>query len=300
MIAALAPVFAVILLGYALCRLRFPGEAFWPLAERITYFVLFPALLINKLSTASFDAEASAMAAAIVGTGLVTALALLVLRRRLGFDGPAFSSIFQGSIRVNTYVGLAGAAAMFGDTGIALSAVALFVIVAQNNLMCVPVLARYGAKPEGSSSGLVAELMHNPLILGCVAGFALNASNLPLPEAFHETLALVGRAALPMGLLAVGAGMRPGHIGQQACGIAVASAMKLVVFPLLALGFCAALGVTGPALTVAILFCALPTATSSYILARQMGGDTMLMATTITVQTMISALTIPLFVGLAH
>ncbi|MBU1002214.1 MAG: AEC family transporter [Proteobacteria bacterium] len=300
MISALAPVFAAILLGYALSRFRFPGDGFWPQAERITYFVLFPALLVNKLSTATFDAETSAMAMALGGTIVLTALGLLLLRRRLPFDNPAFSSIFQGAIRVNTYVGLAGAAAMFGDQGIALSAVALLVIVPLNNLLCVPVLARYGSKGNGAGMGLLLELMRNPLLLGCVAGFMLNASNLPLPEAFHETLAVIGRAALPMGLLAVGAGLKPGGISQRLPAIAVSSLFKLVGYPLLALMLCTLLGVDGPALTVVVLFSALPTAVSSYILARQMGGDTTLMATIITVQTVASALTIPLFIGLAH
>ncbi|BBD06764.1 AEC family transporter [Desulfovibrio ferrophilus] len=300
MISALAPVFAAILLGYALSRFRFPGEGFWPQAERITYFVLFPALLINKLSTAEFGTEATAMATALIGTGLITALGLLALRRRLPFEGPAFTSVFQGSIRVNTYVGLAGAAAMFGDQGIALSAVALLAIVSLNNLLCVPVLARYGSKASGSSQGLLLELMRNPLILGCVAGFTLNASGLPLPSAFHDTLAVIGRAALPMGLLAVGAGLKPGSIAQGLPGIALSSAIKLMVFPLLAMALCILLGVDGPALTVAVLFCALPTASSCYILARQLGGDTTLMATIITVQTVASALTIPIFVGLVN
>lgn len=300
MISALAPVFAAILLGYALSRFRFPSEDFWPQAERITYFVLFPALLVNKLSSAEFGNETMAMGAALAGTGLLTAMLLLGLRRRLPFTGPAFTSIFQGSIRVNTYVGLAGAAAMFGDQGIALSAVALLVIVTLNNLLCVPVLAHYGSKSNGRTAELLQELLRNPLILGCIAGFALNASGLPLPSAFHETLAVIGRAALPMGLLAVGAGLRPGSIADGLPGVVLSSTFKLALFPLLALGLCALLGVDGPALTVAVLFCALPTASSCYILARQLGGDTTLMATIITVQTVASALTIPFFVGLAH
>jgi len=299
-ITALVPVFAVILLGYALSRLEFPGPGFWPMAERITYYVLFPALLVNKLSSTHFDPEAMAMGAALLGTGLISAGLLLALRRRLPFSGPAFTSVFQGSIRVNTYVGLAGAAAMFGDVGIALSALALLVIVAQNNLICVPVLMRYGERPGERSASMFQELMRNPLILGCLAGFALNAADLPLPQAFHETLAVIGRSALPMGLLAVGAGLKPGNVRRELPGILVSSVVKLFFFPAVAMALCAAFGVTGPALTVAALFCALPTATSGYILARQLGGDTTLMATIITAQTVLSTLTLPLFVALTR
>lgn len=298
MVSALAPVFAAIILGYALSRFHFPGDEFWPHAERITYYLLFPALLVNKLSSARFDQHVLPMACAILAVGLAAALVLLALRKRLGLDGPAFSSVFQGSLRGNSYVGLAGAAALFGDTGIALSALVLMVTVPLHNVLCVSVVARFGSSGNGRGAGLFLELARNPLILGCLCGFALNATHLPLPEAFHETLAVIGRAALPLGLLAVGAGLRFSSMGSQTRGIVFATAFRLGVQPLMAILFLSLAGVHGPAFIVAVLFCALPTASSSFILARQLGGDTGLMASVITVQTLVSALTIPLVLGL--
>ncbi|WP_461209168.1 AEC family transporter [Desulfocurvus sp. DL9XJH121] len=293
MISAIVPVFAVILLGYALSRFHFPGDAFWPLAERITYYVLFPALLVSKLAPADLGGGAPALAMATFCAALVLGGILLALRRRLGFDGPAFSSVFQGSVRMNTYIGLAGAAALYGDLGITLSAVVILGTVILNNLMCVTVVARHGAARNGHGAGLLMEVLRNPLILGCGAGLALNASALPLPGVFFETLDVLSRAALPMGLLAVGAGLRFSHMGSDARGIAAAIVCGLIVFPLLAAGSCMLFGVHGEARAVAVLFAALPTASSSFILARQLGGDTELMASIITVQTMASALTIP-------
>ena len=104
--AALWPVFLIILLGYGLSARGFPAKGFWPQAEKLTYYVLFPALLIDNLSGADM------IGLPVFGLGLVLALAtvavalvVILLRERMPVaDGPAFTSLFQGSIRMNTYV----------------------------------------------------------------------------------------------------------------------------------------------------------------------------------------------------
>ena len=294
MTSALAPVFAAILLGYALSRFHFPGDDFWPHAERITYYLLFPALLINKLASAHMGSEMLPLACAILGGDMLVSIGMLAARKRLGVDGPAFSSMFQGSVRVNTYVGLAGAVALLGDPGIALSAVALLCIVALNNVLCVLVVARYGSASESGGLDLVLQVARNPLIIGCIIGFGINLLALPLPGAFHETMAVLGRAALPLGLLAVGAGLRLGGVLKQMRPLSITTVVKLAVLPTITALLCHLFGAGGDALTVAVLFSALPTASSSFILSRQLGGDTELMASLITFQTLVSALTIPI------
>lgn len=298
MITALAPTFAAILLGYILFRIRFPGDDFWPHAERITYFLLFPALLINKLATAHISSDMVPMAGAIICGGLLVGLGMLALRKHFNVSGPAFSSMFQGAIRINTYVGLAGAVALLGDTGIALSAVALLAIVSLNNLLCVPVVARFGTAADADGFGLPLEMARNPLIIGCIIGFGINLSGIQLPQAFHETMAVLGRAALPLGLLAVGAGLRINGLHKQLRPLAITTPVKLLILPTITALLCMLFGADGNALTVAVLFSTLPTASSSFILARQLGGDTELMAALITVQTIISAVTIPMVMGL--
>jgi hypothetical protein len=298
MLNALVPVFTVIAIGYLLRRAGFPGDGFWAQAERMTYLLLFPALLINTLSRADFnDASTLPMALGLMAALVLTGAGLLALRERLRLPGPAFSSVFQGGLRINTYVGLALAAGLYGPRGLALAAVAMVAMIPVLNLMCVPVVARLGGGANGRGHRLALELAKNPLILGCVAGFALNLSGLRLPASLAETLAVLGRAALPMGLLAVGAGLRPRALGNALRPILWASGIKLVAMPLVTAPLCALLGVRGPALAVAVIFAALPTATSSYILARQLGGDAELMAALLTTQTVLSALTLPVAVA---
>jgi len=293
-LAALLPVFAIIALGYAFRRLDFPGQGFWAPAERLTYFVLFPALLVNNLAQAEFgDLPAGPMALGIGIAFTALSLALIALRRRFPVDGPGFTSVFQGAVRMNTYVGLAGAVALGGEVGLTLAAVAIAVIVPLVNLFSVSVLCRYAGDRPASLGRIAGELARNPLLLACVAGLSLNALGWGVPLGGGAVLKLLGRAALTIGLLAAGAGLQLRRVGSSRGVILATSALKLIALPLLTAVACRLLGVSGLPATIAVLFGALPGAPSSYILARQMGGDAPLMASIITVETALACLTLP-------
>jgi hypothetical protein len=117
-IPALAPIFLLIVLGFGLRRAAFVPEAFWPAAEKMTYYVFFPCLLATTMAGADLDLLAVLpMAAALVGGVLATVALLVAVRPAWRVDGPGFTSIVQGGIRPNTYVGLAAADVLFGSSG---------------------------------------------------------------------------------------------------------------------------------------------------------------------------------------
>jgi hypothetical protein len=299
MFTALLPVFIIIFLGYTCKQLGFPGDGFWVAAERMTYFVFFPALLINKLAFASFAAStALPMAASIMATILTFSAGLIFIRPRNMWSGPVFSSVFQGSIRFNTFVGLAAVSALLGPSGVTLAAVALIAMIPLINLLCVPTVAYFGHGSSGGILRMVWEILRNPLILACLLGFALNIIDIPKPSGIFQVFDLLGRAALPVGLLAVGAGLRITSLHTNISALFASCLIKLILFPLATALFCLLFQVTGDAKTVAVLFAALPTAVSAFILARQLGGDTTLMASIVTVQTVLAALTMPFMLSL--
>lgn len=298
-LAALLPVFAIIALGYAFHRLGFPGQGFWVPAERLTYFVLFPALLVNNLAQAEFgELAAGPMALAIGAAFTVLSLGLLAARRLLPVDGPGFTSVCQGAVRMNTYVGLAGAVALGGARGLTLAAVAIAVIVPVVNLFSVSVLCRYANDRPAPLGRVARELVRNPLLLGCAVGLGLNGLGWGVPLGGGAVLALLGRAALTLGLLAAGAGLQLRSIGSRGGTLLVTAGLKLVLLPMLTALGCGLLGVHGLPATIAVLFSALPGAPSSYILARQMGGDAPLMASIVTVETALACVTLPVVLAL--
>ncbi|MBB4284385.1 AEC family transporter [Roseospira goensis] len=302
-LAAVLPVFLVILLGFGLKRGRWLPDAFWGPAETLTYTVTFPALLTANLAKADMTAVAWAplmtiQAAAVLLVAAVTVAARRTLGARLGVDGPAFTSVFQGAIRPNTYIGLAVAAALFGDTGVTLTAIGVAVVVPLVNVLSVTCMARFGAGQSASPWGVARGIVTNPLILACALGIALNATGLGLPPVIGPTLEILGRAALPVALLAVGAGLSFAHLRHAGAPVAVSGVAKLAVVPLLVWAGCALAGLDAVTTTVAVLYGGLPCSASSYVLARRMGGDAPLVAGIITTQTLLSVVTLTVLVWL--
>ncbi|WP_407519857.1 AEC family transporter [Methylobacterium oryzisoli] len=292
---ALVPIALLIGLGAALRRAAFVAEAFWPQAERLGYYVLLPALFIHGLGTARLDGvPVAALAVVLVASTLAVAAILLAARPLLGFDGAAFTSVFQGGVRFNNYVGVSAAAGLFGAQGIALAAVANAAIVPTVNVLCVLVFARFGAGGRLTGRAVLRQLALNPLLVGCAIGIGLQAAGIGLPPGIEPMLKALGQASLPLGLLCVGAALDFGAARSWARPVAVASAAKFVLMPVATLLACRALGLQGPAAATALLFQALPTASSSYILARQLGGDAPLMAGITAAQTVLAGAAIPI------
>ncbi|WP_457809263.1 AEC family transporter [Kushneria sp. EE4] len=297
---ALAPLFALIALGAVLGRARFPGGDFWPRLERVIYYLLFPAMLVAALATAEVSqVSVLALAVTLLGTMITLGGALWLARARLALSPPAFTSAFQGVVRFNTYVGVAGAAALYGEPGLTVAAVAIALTVPTANILCVLAFIVSGTQGPASVGKSVLALLRNPLILACLVGVALNVSGIGLPGVTEPALELLGQAALPLGLVAVGVALRLSALWRGGRAFWLSSAVKLVVTPLLVAGLAWLVGLHGVERNVALLFAALPTATSAYILARQLGGDAELMAAIITGQTLLAMLAMPLVLQLA-
>jgi predicted permease len=295
---ALAPVFLLIALGWLLRRRGFPGDAFWPAAERLVYYVLFPALLF--LTTAGSQLAGFGLlplAAALIGALLAVGALALLLGRGLGIDRAGLTSVFQGSIRANTDVGLGAAGTLYGAAGLEVLGIVILIVVTTVNLLSVIALLHYGRKAAGGGA-VLSSVARNPLILACLGGFALNAAGIDLTGVPHDTLAVLGQASLTLGLLCVGAGLELAHLGRQRLAALATCTLKLVLMPAATALACHLAGIQGLSAAVAVLFTACPISASSYVLARQLGGDARLMAGLITLTTIAAALTMPLTLAL--
>jgi malonate transporter and related proteins len=289
----LLPDFLLILLGYGLRRLLHLGDHFWSGLEKLVYFVLFPALLFNSLARADL---AWATAAPLLATGLLimaTGMALGGLARWLFHIPPAsFASQFQCAFRFNTYIGLAVAAALYGNDGLVAMGLLTGAMVPPANIAAVGMLARQ------SGASIWRELARNPLMLGTLAGLLWNVSALPVPDPAARFFGRLADAAIALGLLAVGSALR--LRGRPGGGYRVAAwflAVKLLALPLAAIALARWMGLGGTYFGVALAFAALPTASSAYILAQRMGGDGASVAWLISAGTLAAMVTLPLWLG---
>jgi len=293
---ALIPVLVIIFLGYVLKRTKFLPQEAWSGMERLTYFVLFPALLIRTLGSQSLAGVPwPAMLLVIVCTLVLSAMVLVFWHRtRSSFSDPAFTSIFQGGVRFNTYIALAIAQAYFGAEGLALGAVTAGFMIVLINLLCISAFAVWGEESRDHSTTFVREVFGNPLIISCAIGWFLSLSSIGLPGVTEDILAIVGQAALPLGLLAVGATLKPEAIRGHLKAILTASLVQFGLKPVMVIVLVSTIGLAGIPAGVLIIFFMTPTAPSAYILARQLGGDTETMSSIITFQTMLAFAVMPL------
>lgn len=301
-IAALLPVFILIVLGVVLKRSLMRLDTQWHGLERLTYFVLFPMLLIQTLVKSDLsEVPVAGVGGALLLSALAMSLLCLALRpalSRLAIDGPAFTSIFQGATRWQTYVALSVSANMFGDVGLALASVAMVAIIPLVNVFSVAVLAHYAAPEKQSARAIVMTVIRNPLIWACAIGLFVNVMHLPLPKIWHEVADALGRSSLAIGLLVTGAGLQLKGLLRPSMGATIGVAFKLALMPVLALALAAWFGLSGINLAIVAICAAVPTSPSAYVLARQMGGDAPLLAQIITLQTILAAITMPIAIAL--
>lgn len=297
---ALVPVFLIIALGVVLKHTLLPQAQAWEAFERVVYFVLFPALLF--LTTAIADLR-NVPVSAVGGTLFLSVIAMtaltLALRPLLPVSGPAFTSIFQGTTRWNTYVALAIAGGLFGVNGITITSVAIVAMVPLLNFLCVLVLAWFASDSSPDGRKVLDQLIRNPLIWSVLAGMAVNMVGLPQPKIIVSFLDILGRGSLTLGLLVVGGGLELGKLIKPNLAVAISTLLKLAIMPLIAVSLGWWIGLSGMALAVVAIASSVPTAPGSYILARQMGGDAPLMARIITTETVLAALTIPIAIAAA-
>jgi predicted permease len=285
----LLPDFALIVIGFLVCRYTALGRPLWDGVERLVYYLLFPALLFSAIVRQPLvlgEALPLALAAVLVtGSGITLALAL---RAWPGMPAALHASGSQVAFRFNSYIAFAAAERVAGLPGLAAIAIVVALSVPLCNLAAVWSLARHGGQ------GLVRELSRNPLILATVSGLVFNLLGLKLPELGTTTLQRMGAAALPLGLMAVGAGLRLGALREGPRLAGALLSIRHVLLPCVALVVVFALGLPPAQQAVVVAFAALPTASSAYVLAVRMGGNGPYVAGLVTVSTALGMLSLPL------
>lgn len=285
----LLPDFLLIVVGFLVCRYTALGRPVWEAVERLVYWFLFPVLLFgavvaNPLQPASL-ATLGGAGLAVVATGVLAAYALAGCP---GVDRRLHASGAQVAFRFNSYVALALAERLAGTPGVAWTALLVALCVPLCNVAAVWPLARHGGH------GVARELARNPLIVSTVSALVFNLLGLTLPEVVSTTLTRIGSAALPLGLMAVGAGLTLGALRAAPRLAAALLAIRHLLLPAVGITLALALALPAEQAAIMVAFAALPTASSAYVLAVRMGGDGPFTAGLVTVSTLLAMASLPL------
>ena len=294
-LGVVAPVFAIIALGWIAASRRFIDEGGFRGLNAFTFNVATPALLFAGGTSAHHGGGAAALVF-FVGSLLIFALGVVVARRVLGKDLGAGSLFALNAAFGNTVMmGIPLVVAAYGQPGL----VILIAILALHSMVLLglaTVLAEVGLNANGSWGRVlratVLGVAHNPIVMTVLTAFVWHLLDLPVPGPMRRTLELLGGAGPPTALFCLGGSLA----GFQAAGawreVAWLSALKLLVMPLLVWGLCFVFGLGALEMAVAVTTAALPTGANAFLLARRYAIGAETSGATVLVSTLISVLTL--------
>lgn len=293
-LTALLPVILIVVLGQLLARRNLiTAEAFRAM-DRLSYLVLLPALIVRALASAPFETAPWRMVVTLIIAQLALGLIGLASRGWPGIAGPSVGSIIQSNVRWNTIIALSLGSLLFGPQGLALVSLAAAVMIPLANIISVYGLVAHAERPPGTKPRPLLALSRNPLVFACIIGIALAASGWTLPVVADETLKFLAQAAIALGLLSAGAGVDLSALKRAGLRTFTWSLVRLLGLPAVTLAVGLAIGLQGLPLAIALICAATPTAPNSFVLSRELGGDTALSANLIATQTLLAAMTLPL------
>lgn len=292
----LFPDFSLILCGYFLCRYTALNRTVWQQAESLVYYFLFPVLLFHSIVKSPLDIQATSsflmagLSMGLLGIGLSYSLPYWPwLGRHIDKRDHAASA--QISFRFNSFIALALVERLTGAEGLLLISVLIGFCVPMFNVGAIWPMARHG------ENGFWKELVRNPLILATSGGLVFNLIGLRIPAFMDPTLNRIGAASLALGLMAAGAGMAFKALNQGKLLGALVLTLKHLALPCLAWGLAQFFELNSVQTTVLLIFSALPTASTCYVLASRMGYNGPYVAGLVTLSTLLGMVSLPFALG---
>lgn len=306
MIQILAPILLLVVIGFFLAHLRFLGKAFMDDLNKLVFWIALPALLFR--SVAHTDKPGSStlalLALLFVGTVIIAAAGWLgagLLRLHPSSKGTLSQSAFRGNLAyigipvlAYTFEGLSGKREAFATAVIVMAFLTAF-----GNALSVIMLSS-GQQSPNPLRTVLRSIFTNPLLLGGMAGMPLAFAGIRLPVYLDRTVEALGSPAVPIALLCIGGSLAHARLGDRLGGVLVSTLLKNLCFPLLVYFLSPLFGITGDNLKIALILAACPTATASFVMVRQLGGDEPLASKSIVLSTICAAASLPLALFLSR
>lgn len=286
--SSLIPIFSLIVMGYLFKKISFPSNDFWPMADKLTYYILMPALLIFTLSKAKLDSNSVDLVLVSIFAIFLTMFFLIIFNKISPTLNNSFTSVVQGGIRFNTYVFLALSSSLFGEKGLIFSVIIITFAIPILNIFCITIFAIYSENSKISFSYILKSIFKNPLIISCIIGAMINISTIQIPVSIENLLKILSGAALPLGLISIGYNLVIKEINSGKKDIILSSFAKFLLLPFFIYFIGKMFELEEVMISVLVLFAIMPTAPTSFILARQLNGNLSLMTSIITVQTILA------------
>lgn len=291
---AIFPVFALLFCGLFLKQIRLTNDTFLAAADRLVYYFFFPVMLFYKIGSTSPSNDSGMFNLCLVVIISITLawIASLVLIKTLSVPHFKAGTFSQAAFRFSSYIGLAVIINTLGESGIRSFGILIGVVIPVINILSVITLIRFGttaSTPLQTLLNSLKSIILNPLILGCIAGGVYSAAGLGFPTFIENFFKLMVAATMPLALISIGGALKfdRGSFSDIRLSLA-ASAIKLLALPVVGCILLKSFGVSGDYFKLGMIYFALPTSPSIFVLSSQMNSDTLLASTAVMISTLLS------------
>lgn len=298
-VALAAPLFSLVFVGFAL--MRFSG---WPVAmsnslSTFVFSVALPALLFRLMCDSSKlpSVDARLLIAFFGGCLVVFVIGRLIAWKIFALDGVSQSVFALGGIfSNNVMLGLPLAKVALGDEAVpSVALVLVFNALTLWTLVTVSVeWARHGSFSVRGFAKTVRGVLTNPIVAGILSGALFGQTGWPLPAMLDVPLDMLGQAATPLALIALGMGLAEYGLGKDWQISASICAVKLIIQPLIVWGLANLLGLPPMETRVVVLLSSMAIGVNVYLMSRQFKVLEAPVASSLVLSTLLAALTTPL------
>lgn len=302
-LAIVLPIFALILVGFGCRKAGVLGPHATTELNRFVVYLALPALLVDITAHTTWAVfyQPAFMATFGLSSALVFGLTVL-FRRRVRHLADASIDGLNAGYPNSGFIGIPLCLIVFGKGSLPPATLATILTVCVLFAVAV-VLIEIGlqtdARPARLAMKIGKSLLKNPLLVAPVLGTAVAASGIVLPDSVETFLHLLGDAASPCALVALGlflAQKTEATVGDTPATLSFV-ALKLVLQPMIALGLALTFGLSSMLTHIAVVMAALPTGTGPFMLAEFYGREAAITSKTILVSTVLSLLTVSLYLA---
>ncbi len=306
-ISIIMPLILVALLGFVCAKSQWLNRTQIDALSKFTFYLSIPAFLFYQMAQANFSEQISpALFAAfylpVLGCYCIAWLSHYFLIERKKTSSTAGSAVFSlGASYSNTVIiGLPILLTLFGEKVLGI----IFLIITFHSALLFTLtsaISCFNAKGSNAFNGkeIIKQNLKNPLVVSISTGLVVNLLSIELPTIVADSLMLMGKPAITLALFILGASLAYYHVRDKLFSIGIASLIKLVLLPALVLLTSQFLFQLSPlSVTVLVILSACPTGVNAYLIAKTHQQEQQTVAGTVVMTTLLSMITIPLWLTL--
>ncbi|MFC2159599.1 AEC family transporter [Actinomycetota bacterium] len=295
-ISITAPIFIVIAIGFLIKKKNIISEDGVSLLNKLAYNIGLPSLMFLSITNYSLSDIFNVQIVKIIYLAyalfiLLTILINLAIRR----SGKTKGAIIVSSFRCNmAFVGFPIVLAAYGDLALAKASLVVAFLVPVNIIMTIIIFKFYNRREEGIGvGGLLLSFVKDPLIIGVVLGILFSFFKVPVPQFLHSSLDIISAMTVAIALFSIGASFKFVHLKNDFKIVSYVSFNKLILLPLIIFVLSTfVFKVEAFDRNVMVILFATPLAVAAYIMAKELRSNYQLLASSLILTTIISAITI--------